>query len=187
LFVDPRSSSAVATAEQYADGLVDKVVLKEARRQASQVWKVVPKGAQLERQAARAAARAAEIVAMQDKRNCFPAAFNATQALKLAGQISDYREEERVQLVLLRDVIGNPFRPASVDPVWLAWNNGTVPRLARAIYEERAFTTERMGILANALEEAGCTDPTLLNHCRSGNAHVRGCWLVDLLSTRGPP
>jgi hypothetical protein len=35
-------------------------------------------------------------------------------------------------------------------------------------------------VLADALEEAGCTDRTLLEHCRGG-LHVRGCWAVDLL------
>ena len=36
-------------------------------------------------------------------------------------------------------------------------------------------------VLADALEEAGCTDADLLAHCRSGGGHLRGCWAVDLL------
>lgn len=47
---------------------------------------------------------------------------------------------------------------------WLQWNNGTIPKLAQAIYEERAW--DRMPILGDALEEAGCTDTTILEHCR---------------------
>jgi len=80
---------------------------------------------------------------------------------------------------LLRDIFGNPFRGASVDSHWLVWNDGTVPRLAQAIYDERAF--DRLSILADALEEAGCTDADILNHCRQPGEHVRGCWVVDLL------
>lgn len=76
----------------------------------------------------------------------------------------------------LRDIIGNPFRPLVVDP---AWNSGTVVHLAQAIYADRAF--DRMPILADALEDAGCTNQEVLLHCRSGGEHVRGCWLLDLL------
>ena len=79
----------------------------------------------------------------------------------------------------MRDIFGNPFRPVTVNPGWLAWNDGTVPRIAQAIYDERAF--DRMTILADALEDAGCTDQDILGHCRSGGEHVRGCWVVDLL------
>jgi hypothetical protein len=85
----------------------------------------------------------------------------------------------RRQAILLRDVFGNPFRPVTIDPSWLAWNNSTIPNLAQGIYEERAF--DRLPILADALEEAGCNDADILAHCRSGGDHVRGCWAVDLV------
>jgi hypothetical protein len=88
-------------------------------------------------------------------------------------------EEARVQAALLRDIFGNLFRPVSVDPSWLAWSGGTVPRMAQAIYDNRAF--DRLPNLADALEEAGCTNPDILAHCRQPREHVRGCWLVDLL------
>jgi hypothetical protein len=80
---------------------------------------------------------------------------------------------------LLRDVVGNPFRPAVRVPGWLSWNGGVVANLAQAIYEERAF--DRLPILGDALEDAGCGDEAILTHCRSGGEHVRGCWVVDLL------
>lgn len=79
----------------------------------------------------------------------------------------------------LRDLFGNPFRTISVDSRWLEWNDRTVPKLAQAIYDERAF--ERLPILADALEEAGCNDADILNHCRQPGEHVRGCWVIDLL------
>ena len=34
---------------------------------------------------------------------------------------------------------------------------------------------------ADAMEEASCTDRMVLEHCRSGGPHWRGCWPVDLL------
>jgi hypothetical protein len=52
-------------------------------------------------------------------------------------------------------------------------------KIARAIYDGRAF--ERMPILADALEDAGCGDADILRHCREPGEHVRGCWVVDLL------
>jgi hypothetical protein len=36
-------------------------------------------------------------------------------------------------------------------------------------------------ILADALEDAGCTDEAILAHCRGPGPHVQGCWLVDLI------
>jgi hypothetical protein len=80
---------------------------------------------------------------------------------------------------LVRDVFRNPFRPVTVSPRWRAWNDGTVGKLARGVYDERAF--DRLPVLADALEEAGCADAALLAHCREPGAHVRGCWVVDLL------
>jgi hypothetical protein len=77
---------------------------------------------------------------------------------------------------ILRDIYGNPFRPVAVDR---AWQTATVVRLAQAIYDERAFA--RLPILADALDEAGCGDETILSHCRGPGPHVRGCWVVDLL------
>jgi hypothetical protein len=80
---------------------------------------------------------------------------------------------------LVRELFGNPFRPIRLKSSWLAWNDGTVPKLAQAIYDERRFAD--LPILADALEEAGCTDADILAHCRQPGEHVRGCWVVDLL------
>jgi hypothetical protein len=64
-------------------------------------------------------------------------------------------------------------------PSWLMWNNGTVARLAQAIYSDNCFAD--LPILADALEEAGCENEPILQHCRQPGQHVRGCWVVDLL------
>lgn len=73
-----------------------------------------------------------------------------------------------------RCVSGDPFRPVAFDPRWLS---ETAVALATGIYAERAF--DRMPILADALEEAGCDDADVLSHCRGPGPHVRGCWVVD--------
>jgi hypothetical protein len=72
-----------------------------------------------------------------------------------------------------------PFRPVTVDPGWLRWSWGTVPAIARHIYEDRAF--HDLPILADALEDAGCGDGDILAHCRCAEPHGRGCWVVDLI------
>jgi hypothetical protein len=52
--------------------------------------------------------------------------------------------------------------------------------LANGIYAERAF--DRMPILADALQDAGCDSEALLSHLRDADAtHVRGCWALDLV------
>jgi hypothetical protein len=48
------------------------------------------------------------------------------------------------------------------------------------MYESRDFGA--MPILADALQDAGCDNDDILNHCRDEKAtHVRGCWVVDLV------
>jgi hypothetical protein len=77
---------------------------------------------------------------------------------------------------ILKDIFGNPFRPAAFDPSWLT---STVVSLATGIYKERAF--DRLPILADALQDAGCENEAVLSHCRGDLVHVRGCWVVDLV------
>jgi hypothetical protein len=78
---------------------------------------------------------------------------------------------------LFREVFGNPFRPVTIDP---QWRTSTAVALAEGIYDEKAF--DRMPILADALQDAGCTSDDILDHCRDTKAeHARGCWVVDLL------
>jgi hypothetical protein len=57
-----------------------------------------------------------------------------------------------------------------------------VVKLARAVDKSQEW--DRMPVLADALEDAGCTDAELLAHLRSPGPHVRGCWAIDLLLGR---
>ena len=84
---------------------------------------------------------------------------------------------------LIRDIFGNPFRPSSLDCVSLT---RTVTMLAQAAYEERTLPAgtldpDRLAILADALEDAGCTDADILSHLRGPGPHVRGCFAIDLI------
>jgi hypothetical protein len=82
--------------------------------------------------------------------------------------------EQVIQSNILRDIFGNPFRPGAVDPAWVT---STVTALVRRMYESRDFSA--MPILADALQDAGCDNEDILNHCRGPGPHVRGCWVVD--------
>jgi hypothetical protein len=99
-------------------------------------------------------------------------------AVGLAG--GSVELEKQQQCSILRDIIGNPFEACpALAPAWLEWNDRCVMKLAQTIYEERAF--DRLPILADALEDAGCEDADILRHSREPGEHVRGCWVVDLL------
>jgi hypothetical protein len=81
---------------------------------------------------------------------------------------------------LLRDIFGNPFRPVALSP---AWRTSTVVGIASQMYDSREF--HAMPILADAIQDAGCEDEAILQHCRDENGiHVRGCWVVDLVLGR---
>jgi hypothetical protein len=88
------------------------------------------------------------------------------------------KKERANQCDVLRDLLGTPFQVV-VDAPWLAWHGGLIASMATTMYQERAF--DQMPILGDALEEAGCTNATILNHCRQPANHVRGCWVLDLL------
>jgi hypothetical protein len=98
----------------------------------------------------------------------------------MAAEIAARGPEMQTQASLLRDIIGNPFCPVALNPAWLTPN---VTALARSIYADRNFID--LPILADALEEAGCTRPELLTHLRGPGPHVLGCWALDLVLNKG--
>ncbi|MCU0705490.1 MAG: hypothetical protein MUF18_16070 [Fimbriiglobus sp.] len=108
--------------------------------------------------------------------------YSANRRASVPDNAPDYEiqaegvsERERLlQCDLLRCIFGNPFRPVSFDPAWIT---ETAVALAAGIYADRAL--DRLPILADALEDAGCDHPDVLSHCRGPGAHARGCWVVD--------
>jgi hypothetical protein len=164
---EPRSRRAVEVAERYADCWASERELRVAREEA---WV-----AYSEREAAVLAGHGSS----EDLMTAWEAGVATARrvfhpTLAVAAGIG----REMWPCVLLRDIV-NPFRHAAVDRSWLRWDNGTVARVARRVYDERRF--DDLPILADALEEAGCTDTDILAHCRGPGPHVRGCWMVDLL------
>jgi hypothetical protein len=183
LLTDRRSRRAVEAAERYADRAATDQALQEALEEAGDAY---ANAFTTQEHAAYAAMSAALEQPLE-------AALRAARyAARAAGQRTAGPEglhtvpyhnakvaERREQASVLRHIMGNPFRPVTVGPSWLSWNQGTVPRLARAIYAEQRFGD--LPVLADALEEAGCDDREVLAHCREGGEHLRGCWVVDLV------
>lgn len=100
--------------------------------------------------------------------------FSERKARLLAA---DLKRRWADECSIVRCVIGNPFRPA--PHLSDAIRTSTVVSIATAIYDENAW--DRLAVLADALEEAGCDNAEVLAHCRGRGPHVRGCWVVDLL------
>jgi hypothetical protein len=189
------SRAAVEAAACVAEGVSSPSVLSDHYRTA---WAVLPLEpySDLHVSAARAAARTVQEQA--DK----AAELTKNEVVEFYARLEEEKfttEDEKYeaywigkaqgQAILascLRDIFGNPFRLVSLDP---AWQTPTVSSLAHAAYEERFPTGHldpaRLAILADALEEAGCTDRDILDHLRSPGPHVRGCFVIDLLTGRG--
>ncbi len=67
-------------------------------------------------------------------------------------------------------------------PVPAGWRTEAVVAIARGISAEGAY--DRLPVLADALEDAGCDDPEVLGHARQGAGHgcrPPGCWVIDRL------
>ncbi len=125
-------------------------------------------------QAARETLHATSLLARQNISFADAPSFDSGQA-----EIEGLREARWDECELLRHIVGNPFRPVVIDPAWLRWNDGTVVKMAQALYDENRF--DDLPFLADALQDAGCTNEEILSHCRTPMEHPRGCWLVDAL------
>ena len=201
MLIDERSRQAVKVAEAFADGLTS---LEERRASYFQVRDYIEE----ERRAFYVQVHGYapdfapyEAVAAAVSRRPFNGAVEASRWAAIAwGAAADAdwpglddievghreRDQERSrQAALLPDIFGNPFRPVTISPTVLIWNDGVVVRLAQAAYEQRhlpegTLDKSLLAILADSLEEAGCTDADTLGHLRGPGPHVRGCWPVDL-------
>jgi hypothetical protein len=183
LITHEASRNAVEMAERFADGVADVAELERAFQAADAVagtacadataaFDAAPEGAEVHEFYAAAHALEAAAAVANDS------IVNGVDRVAAAAT-DDYAAEEVAQADLVRELFGNPYRPVALDSAWLTWNSGTVGRIAQAIYDERTF--DRMPVLADALEDAGCMDQAILDHCRQPGEHVRGCWVVDLL------
>jgi hypothetical protein len=170
LLPDERSRQAVEVSELYADGLAQRKVLVETRKQALVLardsWSTPAENA------ACAAARPVLTTSW--------VAYLARTAMSGRKPPVDPEAEHEAQSVFLRCIFGNPFRPIALDP---ACRTPSVRALAQAAYDDRqlpagTLNADRLAILADALEEAGA-GPAVLGHLRGSGPHWRGCHVLD--------
>jgi len=172
---DPRSRRALEFAERDADGEVSASDVFEVWRDAERVVDEVldlPEDQLTDTLYYASLAAHWCVLPFDQNRNavevCSHAAFYAQRT-------ADLSTERWFQAKLLCDVLG-PEPALKVDPAWLT---STVVALTQGIYAEKAF--DRLPILADALEEAGCTAAAILGHLRGPGPHVRGCFVLDLV------
>jgi hypothetical protein len=210
LLTDERSRKAVVTAERYADGMANEQDLADAERGAraarDMARAAVREARRLMREAAPEARR--EAISAQDfaivaanaagaaAYCCATGGYEPSANVDYYNSVDESAVLEVVNLLIerpgyivegfvepLRDLFSNPFRPVVLDPAWLTT---TVVRLARTLSEEThqaegSLDATGLAVLADALEEAGCTDTEVLSHCRNPGHHFRGCWVLDLV------
>jgi hypothetical protein len=174
LLTDQRSREAVMTSERFADRQASRTELVASRKNA--LVTIIDSVRSPAEFAAASVARP----------NIIPrwiAGLVRVASANAEVSVSHYEaqaKEGKRQVALLAEIIGNPFRLfPPIDRTILIWNDGVVRKLSQVIYDERAF--DRLPILADALEEAGCTTAEILNHCRQPGEHVRGCWVVNAI------
>ena len=115
----------------------------------------------------------------------FEITFSLTGSRRLSAKEKLAWENRRAgECEVFREVFGNPYRPPIVEKATrLAWSDTTVTKFAQVVYEQRQFSD--FPVLADALEEAGCGNVAVLDHCRQPGEHVLGCWGLDLLLGKG--
>jgi hypothetical protein len=206
LLPDEPGRAAVLAAERYADGNAAREELEAAEQRASEAgeamfesmpglaWKASP--------VRHAMWTAASLTgATAGRRPLSGAAYHARQALAWEKAAAPQRRAEREgmmkeeairQWALVLDIFGNPHRPVALAPARLA---PTIVSLALAAWDHRVapdpsrpgwlvLGPARLAILADAVEEAGCDEPEILEHLRGPIEHVRGCWCVDAILAR---
>jgi hypothetical protein len=170
LMREPSAQDAIVLMEKFADGLATEGERYNAWRGSWGNWGSVD---EIPYDSSSAESQAVAWILTQDARD----------AVRLVIAQSP---DTQSQPALLRCIFGSPGRPVTLNPAWLT---PTVSALALTVYQKRSLPSghlgkDRLAILADALEDAGCQDPQILEHCRGKGPHVRGCWCVDLLTGR---
>jgi hypothetical protein len=185
----PRARAAVEVAERYADGLAGGAEL-DAARKAAEAEAVGETGDESWWVRLKNATQRSEYDMCSYCMQAATAALRTLQFEDVSRVIYSFEKGSwMAEVYLVRCLFGNPFRPAPpISPALLAWEAGTVRRLAEDAYQERLLPDGdldpvRLAILADALEDAG-GDSSLVEHLRGAGPHIRGCWCVDALRCR---
>jgi hypothetical protein len=181
-FTDPRSDRALQVAERFVDGSASEEEWQAAYRESelveSEFQEILNEtGVNSPGEPAAAANLIGTAVVLS---------HSVSQCVRLvcyiarhAQILADEEQERRWQAQILCDILGGHEPSPELES---SWYTGASVSLARKMYDSRDFSL--MPVLADALEDVGCDNETVLNHCRGDGPHVRGCWVVDLLTGR---
>jgi len=158
----PDCLTLIETAELYADGRVSRNMLRKHRRAVHQ-WASVGWGTP----------------GWKPSWIATWAAWNAALE-SIVPPCPGYVNFDPNYADIASEVFGNIADPPHFAP---DWRTDTAVSLATQMYESRDFSA--MPILADALQDAGCDNDDVLNHCRDTSlTHARGCWVLDLVLDR---
>jgi hypothetical protein len=208
LFPHPSFQEVVVAVERFADGLISQNELLARKESAKEASKAIRRTATRSSQdwstagtktyhaiLAITRAKAGQVARTVSGEVAIAVLFAALAQAEARdlGFEERYRAEDaaedaelRAHCSLARDLFDNPFRPVVFDP---AWRTTSVTALAQAAYDNRTLPagtleSDRLAILADALEEVGCTDPDIMGHLRGPGPHVRGCHVIDQITGR---
>jgi hypothetical protein len=170
LLPDPRQHQAITTLDELAEGIAGPTARRQASVLSRRAFAEFPSRAGLH---SPVPVDDPHFVGLMLYRELVSSSL-AHHAMHAPAGMADGADERVRQILVFRDIFGNPFRPVIFLP---GWRTSTVLALAKQMYESRDFSA--MPILADALMDAGCTDEAILTHCRGPGPHVRGSHIVD--------
>jgi hypothetical protein len=183
LLAAPELRAVISDAEAFADGWRTIAELKASYTAARLVSEALPRHSPMSLAAwaaTRTATHAQYCNRPFDHRETLHLSQIVTEAL-IPGegpndpQVRDVRQVEAdIHQSFLVDIEPPPETGFSPE-----WRNALVVSLAQHIYESWDFAA--MPILADALQDTGCDNEAILDHCQGAGSHVRGCWALDLL------
>jgi hypothetical protein len=188
LIRDPYGERVIEVAERFAEGEVSTESLRLAR-EAVLTGRLQPR-ADAPHRSAEDHAWVAVASASGEEERSFSLCVAAVRWAAWEGQLSGLMKlTPFFDKDVLAEIVGNYLQPAALNPAWLTWDRGTVPRLAEMAHRDRDLPSghlkvERLAPLVEALQNAGCGDAEFLDHLRGSGPHVRGCWAVDRLTGR---
>ncbi len=181
LMTDDRHRAAVEAFERFADDLLSEDEFQVVLAPVIGLWRMLPPATSVEWDPVHYLTGATRHLV--GTRDAADAANYAERGIARAagvrgsqGWLAARNVERNAQGELMRDITGLTPSAALFDPVW---RTDTAVLLARQMYESREFGA--MPILADVLQDAGCDNTGILDHCRGPGPHVRGCWVVDLV------
>jgi hypothetical protein len=179
LLADRRGRIAARQLEAHADELGNRQLLRDAYNTANAAFTEARERDRLFGPATAAAGVvvcAARVTVSAGQPVVPPTLYGNLAGAQMGGRGLEVDAARGLEADIVRDIFGDPFRVVSLSP---EWRTDTAVALAQQMYESREFSA--MPILADALQDAGCDSEDILNHCRLGGVHVRGCWVIDLV------